>query len=212
MSFLYDEVDSGKKAELAAHLRGCPDCAGAVHEWQSVQRHLAAWHFRPTKRAAANRLPAPWLWPALRWSAGVAMLLATGFFAGRASSASDARQLRAAIEPAIRQELKQEFAQSLRTELDKMTEATLAASAEQARAIVADYAREAEARNTATASDVYAALDQMESQRVADYVSLKKDVDTVAVNTDASLRETERQLVLFADATHPPSIYDHVNQ
>jgi len=211
MSFLYDDVDSGKKAELAAHLRGCPDCARAVREWKSVQRLLDAWQFHPAKRVA-SRVPTPWLWPALRWSAGVAMLVATGFFAGRISSASDARQLRAAIEPAIRQELKQEIAQSLRTELDKTTAATLAASAEQAKAIVADYAREAEARNAATASDIYAALDQMESQRVADYVSLKKDVDTVAVNTDAGLRETERQLVLVADAAHPPTIYDHVNR
>lgn len=212
MSFVYDELDNGKRAELAAHLRACPDCAGTVHEWQSVQRQLDTWHVRPAKRTATVRAPAPWMLPALRWAAGVALLLTAGFAAGRASSVTNARELRAAIEPAIRKELKQEFAQQFRADLDKASAATLAASAEQTKTMLDDYARAADTRNAAVVSDIYANLDQMESQRLADYVSLKKDVDTVAVNTDAGLRETERQLVLVADTARPPSIYDHVSQ
>jgi hypothetical protein len=38
-------------------------------------------------------------------------------------------------------------------------------------------------------------MEKAESQRVADYVALKKDLDTVAVMTDAELRRAHRQLV-----------------
>jgi hypothetical protein len=38
----------------------------------------------------------------------------------------------------------------------------------------------------------------MQSQRAADYLQLKKDVDTLAVNADAGLRHTEQQLIQLA--------------
>jgi hypothetical protein len=45
---------------------------------------------------------------------------------------------------------------------------------------------------------VYAALSKLASQHDADYLSLKQDLDTVAVNTDAGLRQTAQQLVALA--------------
>ena len=50
---------------------------------------------------------------------------------------------------------------------------------------------------------VYAALNKLESQLVANYVSLKKDLDTVAVWTDVGLRRAQQQLVQLADYTQP---------
>ena len=52
----------------------------------------------------------------------------------------------------------------------------------------------------AEADRIYAALAKLESQHDADFISLRKDLDTVAVNTDASLRTTEQQLILLADS------------
>jgi hypothetical protein len=46
---------------------------------------------------------------------------------------------------------------------------------------------------------IYAALEKLDSQRIADYVSLKKELDTVAVLTDAGLRNTVQQLARLAD-------------
>jgi hypothetical protein len=43
----------------------------------------------------------------------------------------------------------------------------------------------------------------VETQRLADLIELKKEVDTVAVMTDASLRHTQRQLVELVDYTQP---------
>jgi hypothetical protein len=48
-------------------------------------------------------------------------------------------------------------------------------------------------------------LDKVETQRVEDLVSLKRDLDTVAVLTDASLRRTENRLSRLASYTQPAS-------
>jgi len=55
-------------------------------------------------------------------------------------------------------------------------------------------------------------LDKSESQRLADLVALKKDLDTVAVMTDASLRRTQRQMVELADYAQPASFSRPPNQ
>ena len=46
-------------------------------------------------------------------------------------------------------------------------------------------------------------MDKADSQRLADYVALKKDLDTVAVLTDAELRRAQRQLVQLANYSTP---------
>ena len=44
---------------------------------------------------------------------------------------------------------------------------------------------------------------RLDSQQAEDYVSLKKQLDTVAVLTDAGLRRTENQVVELAGMTTP---------
>jgi len=59
--------------------------------------------------------------------------------------------------------------------------------------------QEFEARRIEDARAFYAALEKLDAQRIADYVSLKKELDTVAVLTDAGLRNTEQELAQLAD-------------
>lgn len=58
--------------------------------------------------------------------------------------------------------------------------------------ILADFERKRAQDNQA----IFAALDKL-------YISLKRDVDTVAVYTDAGLRQTEQQLVELVDYAQP---------
>ena len=44
-----------------------------------------------------------------------------------------------------------------------------------------------------------AEVKQVQAQRTADYLALKKDLDTVAILTDASLRRAEQRLIELAD-------------
>jgi Putative zinc-finger len=201
MSYLYDELTAEERSNLAAHLAVCPDCKAQVTDWRAARTNLDAWQLpAPRPRLSLRRA-------VVRWAAAAALMIGVGFGAGRFAAAPAAEKIRAAVEPEIRQRLRQEFAQMLRDELDKAASATLAASGEQTKQVLADYARALETKQSEDNRAIYVALNklesQLESQRLADYVSLKKELDTVAVLTDAGLRRTEQQLVQLADYNQP---------
>ena len=135
-------------------------------------------------------------------------MIGIGFGVGRFATpaTANAGKIRAAIEPEIRQKLRQEFTQLLRDELDKAASATLAASGEQTKHWVEDYAQALETKRTEESQAIYAALNKLDSQRLADLVLLKMDLDTVAVQTDAGLRRARQELVQLTDYTQPANI------
>jgi hypothetical protein len=131
-------------------------------------------------------------------------MLSVGFAVGRFAPATvNAEKVRAEIEPKIRQELRQEFGRMLRDELDRSASAMLTTSGEQTRQWLSDWAKALERKRAEDNQAIYAGLNKLESQRLADYVSLKKDLDTVAVWTDVGLRRAQQQLVQLADYTQP---------
>ena len=198
MSYLYDEVSSEEHGRRTAHLAVCPECKAKVVEWRAARRDLDAWPL-PTKRARVVRAR-----PLIKWAAAAAIVLAAGFGFGRlASATADAEKVRTKIEPEIRQRLRGEFAQLLRDELEKAASTTVAASEEQTRLLLTDFAKAVEAKRREDNQTMNAVLDRLEARRAADYVSLKQDLDTVAVLTDASLRRAQQQLVQLADYTQP---------
>ena len=199
MSYLYDELTAEEHSSLAAHLAVCPDCKTRVSDWRAARTNLDAWQL--PARLARVQLQRP----LVRWAAAAALMIGIGFGAGRFATpaTANAGKIRAAIEPEIRQQLRQEFTQLLRDELDKAASATLAASGEQTKHWVEDYAQALETKRTEDNQAIYAALNKLESQRLADFVSLKKDVDTVAWWTDAGLRRARQELVQLADYTQP---------
>ncbi len=199
MSYLYGEATEADRSWLPDHLRGCPRCQAKMAEWKAAREGLDGWQLASDKtlRNRAARYGADWF----KWAAAAALFVIVGFGAGRFSSAS-AEKVRAAVEPEIRSQLRAEFAQTLRQELDKTAAATLVASRDQTRAMLANYDD-----NRALDDDaVSTALNRLETQQTADYVSLKKQLDTVAVLTDAGLRHTEDQVVQLAASTQPPAL------
>jgi anti-sigma factor RsiW len=202
MSYLYDELTAEEHSSLAAHLAVCPECKMRVNDWRSARKNLDAWQL-PARPARV-----PLQRPLVRWAAAAALMIGIGFGVGRfaTSATANAGKIRAAIEPEIRQQLRQEFTQLLRDELDKAASATLAASGEQTKHWVEDYAQALEAKRTEDGQAIKAALNKLESQLLADVFSLKKDVDTLAVWTDAGLRRARQELVQLADYTQPADI------
>jgi anti-sigma factor RsiW len=197
MSYLYDELNSKGRANLEAHLQTCPDCAARLGEWRAARKNLDAWRLP----RAAKRARVPLGAPAFKWAAA-AIFLCAGFLAGRlAPAAANVEKVRVAIEPQIRKQLRQELAQEFHDELDKTASAILAASEKQTGAWLADYAAAFETKRIADNTAIVSALDELRVQRFADYLSLKKDVDTVAVNADAGFRSAGQQLIQLADYT-----------
>jgi hypothetical protein len=196
--YLFGETKPEERGQLKQHLQSCPECRDQVATWERNLGRLDAWKLRPVSRTS------PVLVPFLRWAAAAAVILALGFAIGRVSALSaETRKLQAALEPRLRQQLREELAQMLRAEQDKSASLTLAAARRQAQQLVADYDQSLGASRSAEVRAIYAALDKLAADHLSDFISLKKDVDTVAVMTDAGLRHTERQLVQFADYAQP---------
>jgi hypothetical protein len=194
--YVCGEATRDERQRLSEHLRNCPDCRREIESWKRSLSRLDRW-----------RLPAPprnsqAFAPLLKWAVpafGVvvlALVFAAGRFSGKSASAE---QLRAVLEPRLRQELQNEFAPMIRYEIAKSSAITMDAARQQTQELLSAAAQVLETRRANDTRAVYAAMDKL-------YVALKKDLDTVAVNTDAGLRRTENQLVQLADYAQPGNI------
>ena len=175
--YLYGEASPELRRELKSHLEVCARCREEVAVWQRSVRRLDAWKLRP------QRKPSELLVPALKWAAAAVLVLALGFGLGRVSAAkSDVAQLR------------RELAGMVRDEVSRSTPATVATARSEATRLLADYAATLDTRREADFQVIRTALNRLELQNI----SLKKELDTVAVNTDAGLEQTEQQLAQLA--------------
>jgi hypothetical protein len=117
------------------------------------------------------------LLPMLSWAAGAAIILLLGIVIGRATSPKvDVEKLQQAIAPRIADQLRSEMAEVARDEAARAGAFTLASGR----------------RYT----------DQVAQQL---YVAVKKDVDTLAYNTDAGLSHNAQQLYQLANYKEPPT-------
>jgi hypothetical protein len=194
--YVFDEAAPADRQRLQQHLDQCTACRDEIAGWQRSMGRLDSW-----KLPAASR-PRVTLAPALAWAAAAAVLILVGasFGLGRLTATRSAIvQARAAIEA----DLRTEFARTLREEMGRSAAATLEAAGEQTKALLGQQASAIENRHAENLRAFSLALEKLEAQRLTDYVSLKKDLDTVAINTDAGLRHTEQELVQLTDVARP---------
>jgi hypothetical protein len=163
--YLYGEIEPAPRRQLKEHLHDCADCREELQSWKRSLNQLDAWKLpRTDSRLAAFT-------PFLKWAAAALIVLGLGFGFGRMTARqADLARVRAQVEPEIRRE----FSEMLRREIDKSSSATLARAQRQAEEVGAAY-----------------------------YALLKKDLDTVAINTDVSLQQAQRELLQVADYTQP---------
>ena len=184
--YLFGETDPQTRRQLRAHLNDCPECRHEMEAWQRSRRRLDSWKLPAVKK------PSFAFAPSLNWAAAAAVILLLGFTVGRLTAARP-EAIRAAIEPQLRSELRQEFAEMLNQEVARSAAATLTASSQQTEQAVAVLAKAVEDGRAEDNRAVLAALNKLETRNFSQYVSLKKDLDTVALNT-------EHQLVQLADS------------
>jgi hypothetical protein len=133
------------------------------------------------------------------------LVLGIGFGVGRfsSSSAADVERVRAALEPQLRESLRAELRQTLQAQLDPALARAVSASAAETQRRLTDYAVLAEQRRADDLRAIQTALGNLDRQRLADYTSLRRNLETVAVLTDAGFQQTQQQLVQLADYTIP---------
>jgi hypothetical protein len=166
-----------------------------MEAWKRTAGRLNTWKI-PHSIRPLERLQPLMRWAAAGACAGLVLLAAAGI--GRLTTAANSRQAKAALAQEMRLELRKEVAALVQQELSHSTSATLTACAEQTRQLLTNYTQTIETNRIAQDAAYYAALEKL-------YVTLKKEVDTVAVFTDAGLRDTQRRLVQLVDYPQSPA-------
>ncbi len=175
--FIYGESARDDRRRLEAHLQNCSECRALVEEWRQSSRQLDRW------KLPRRRVPLDWLAPALRLAAASVLVLGLGFGIGRFTAGSnDLEKLRVRLEPQIRESLRQEIAQMVREEASHSASATLAAANDHTEKLLAAFNTIQETRRSED-------LERL-------YVAIKKQLDTVAINT-------EKEFVQLAGYTRP---------
>ena len=193
MSYLYDELSGAERAEANAHLAGCPDCQAHVAGWRNTISALDAWKLPRRER----RTPI-FFQPLVQWAAAAVVVLSVGFGVGRLSAPSaDTNQIRATLEPSLRQQLQTDFLQAVRTEIARAAADTLATSRAETQQSLARFAVQVEQAQGDEWQTIRTALATLRQERLTD----RRDLETVAVLTGASLRQTRQELVQLA--SHP---------
>jgi hypothetical protein len=185
MSFLYEEVSPGTKSLLQGHLDTCTECRHQVDAWQHTTRTLDSW-------ALPSRRPRRPSVPLLRLAAAAALLGLAIVGATRAWSLSDdVAELRA--------ELKREV--SVRDAAIVRLSESAAKSTADIQSVVTELTKALEEKRLADQSVLLAALQQLQAKHAQDYAGLRKELETVAVLTEAGLRQTRNEI---ANITYTP--------
>jgi hypothetical protein len=184
--YLYGELPPEQLTRLEEHIRACPDCQRQLSGWRQTQSALDAWELPRRAR------PARAFTSSIRWAAAAVLALGLGWLGGRLSAPPlpDARQLRAQLEPALKQELREEF----QTQWVAALQAAEERSGERLVELVQAWtiAREQDQQTT------LALLQKADRQRRADYAALRHDLETVAVVAQDAIGTTQHQLTQLA--------------
>jgi hypothetical protein len=196
MSFLYGETEPPRSTELRSHLAECAACSSKVKTWRASMKALDQW---PAESAAQPGFR--WM-PVLKVAAAVALLVAVGFGLGRVSSreGSGLAAMRAELAhdferklELARSNLAEQLQRQQREAIDAAMTETLRAAITDSQGRLADYAASAETARLQDYETVLAGLRRIDTAREADYASLRKELETVAVLTQAGFQNLVAQ-------------------
>jgi hypothetical protein len=194
VAYLYREVDSTTRSRLEVHLAGCENCRAQLDQWRRAQQHLDSWQPpKPTLKSSAlppfSRL--------VRWAAAALFMVALGFALGRSSS-----ELSAETVAALRDELRGELTELVNAQFSETSSATLAAAQSHTASAIREFVDLYQSDRAAANQAISTAISRLDTA----FLSLRKDLETVALNSDVGLRHTQQQLVRLADYTQADSI------
>lgn len=150
----------------------------------------------------------------MQWAAAAAVVLGIGIAVGRltAPGSVDVRQLELSLRAEMESKLSanrtellasfQKHTSELATNVQAV--ATTAATRE-AEVLLTKFTQALDVQREAEREALVGALRSMEERRVTDFASLRKDLDTLAVNADDGLSRTQEQLMELASMTQTPS-------
>jgi uncharacterized membrane-anchored protein YhcB (DUF1043 family) len=172
MAQLYGELSGAEDARLSAHLAQCGECQAKVSQWRAAMSSLDEWKLpavRPARPAKA----------VLKWAVAAALVFGVGIGLAAGYLASEnSRNL-----AALRREMQAEFQVQL---------------AKQREQLLTEVTRVVDERRAQDSGVTLAALRELSAAHRADYNSLHKEMETMAVLTENGLQQAEQQIVNLA--------------
>ena len=214
MEYLYDEMPSGEKKTLEAHLELCAPCREKKLDLRGTAASLGQWHVEVPAR---HRFSAQWQ-PAVKWAAAAALLVTTAFATGRMSRpeinvAAIQAQVAKPIEEKLERQMQiaqlasaramKEFQAELSAKLREATEKAMTQSAANTRKQLEQLSVALAALREEDKKVLASTLQALETQRASEYRSLRQDLERVALFSDESFRSAQRQLVQLASYSQP---------
>jgi hypothetical protein len=202
MSYLYDEMAPEARATFQTHLASCAECRAQLNAWQQTTRQMSEWKLPAKRKAAAGAALTRWA-----IAAALAGLAIIGGVRAKALN-DDVRQLRAEmkgsrgeLETAVRQQLAEEMQRELGAALAQVTEQTTKSASAEAQSLIAAVAQKLEEKRLTDQQTTLAALQKLSAQHIADYTAFRKELETVAVFTEAGWQRAQNQIATLADAS-----------
>jgi len=169
MSYLYDEISAKEREELAGHLDACDECRAQVAIWRGASAALDQWSM-PARRNARRASTAA------RWA--VAAAVAALAIAGGARLITLNHEVKS-----LRAEIADRAAESARAE---------------AQTLMAAAAQRWDQQRAADRQALLGVLQQLSARQAQDYASLRKELETVALFSEAGLQRAENQISSLA--------------
>jgi hypothetical protein len=210
VSYLYGELPSPSKATLRAHLKTCAACRDTLSTWQTARSELGRWQL---EAPAVPRPMAPAAFPWLKWAMAAVVVLGLGYLSGRVSAGRMDSRTRASLAAAVRQEVEDavradfqaalsgapeimntDFRRRLRADLDDWSTRSTANSKAETQRLLLRFAETYNANRQRDQQAVLTWFDRAEQKHDAEYISLRRAVETVAVVADDKFQRTETQL------------------
>jgi hypothetical protein len=204
MEYLYSEATPNQRQTLSAHAERCEPCRVRLANWERARSLL------DRDRNSATTLRKMRTSGFLKWAAAFA-ILASGIY-GTVKGTVNAHQItelrnsveqsvRASLEPEIKSKLaaqQTETMEGLRTELAKIRENAAAAARASDRQLLDSIAAITTDTRSKDREFLISALQQLEEKRSNELSALRKELETVAVLTEANFKKAQQQIVQLA--------------
>jgi anti-sigma factor RsiW len=182
MSHLYDESPAESREQFHAHLEECAECRSQLATWQGATRQMSEWQLPRRRRALRSAVITRWA-----VAAAVAVLAVVGA-ANILAMKREVKQLRAEVQAQ----------RELNAVLAEATEQAAKTATSEARSLVAAVVENLEEKRLGDQRTVLTALQKLNAQHVTDYAKLRKELETVAVFSEAGLQRAENQISSLA--------------
>ncbi|HZR15998.1 MAG TPA: hypothetical protein VFE51_01610 [Verrucomicrobiae bacterium] len=209
------DVSAQDKARLFQHLKECPDCSAELAGWRRSVQKLERLADQDQTRTTARHLKRSFaVTTVVRWAVAAAIVLYVGFTLGRLSIRPGASER--VIAERVREEVRGQLRNDLLAAIDpnRKAQEDFQKQLREGFKGALDDAVKGTAQSTGIAVDtlqlVHQQLDEhqrrllelittVRNQQIADYVSLRRDLETAVSAADTDLQENSVRLNELAD-------------